>query len=58
MKIKAQEAVEILKQYAEESGVLLRSTSDLSPLEQWLTLKLISCNERNKGIKTTIEESK
>ncbi|MBC8147241.1 MAG: hypothetical protein H8E98_04580 [Bacteroidetes bacterium] len=58
MKTTAQKGVEILKQYAKENGVPLRSTSDLSPLEQWLTLKLISCNERNEGLKTIIEENK
>ncbi|MBC8146954.1 MAG: hypothetical protein H8E98_03080 [Bacteroidetes bacterium] len=38
----AEKGIAILKQYAKESGVLLRSTSDLSPLEQWLTLQLIN----------------
>ena len=37
---KADYAVELLKQYAMENQTLIRSTSDLSPLEQWLLLKL------------------
>lgn len=36
----------ILKQYAEENQVPPRSTSDLSPLEQWLILKLVEATER------------
>lgn len=32
--------VEILQQYATERGVIARSTSDLSPLEEWLLLQL------------------
>lgn len=32
--------VEILRQYAEENKTTVRSTSDLSPLEEWLLLKL------------------
>ena len=31
----------LLKQYAKEKGVIVRSTSDLSELEQWLLMKLI-----------------
>lgn len=41
MNDKATFAVKILKQYGEENGVLPRSTSDLSQLEQWLILKLM-----------------
>jgi len=41
MKTKAQKAVKILEQYAEECKTLPRGTSDLSPLEQWLLVKLI-----------------
>ena len=36
-----EEAIRILKEYSEEMQVLVRSTSDLSPLEQWLLNKLI-----------------
>lgn len=37
---KADYAVELLQQYAMENQTLIRGTSDLSPLEQWLLLKL------------------
>ena len=33
-------AVKILHQYAEETQVLPRSTSDLSKLEEWLIIQL------------------
>ena len=36
-------ATRVLKQYAEEKGVLIRSTSDLSPLEEWLILRIYRC---------------
>ena len=42
-------AVEILKQYAEERNVLVRSTSDLSFLEEWLILKLIKARRASDG---------
>ena len=32
--------IEMLKQYAKEAGTTVRSTSDLSPLEIWLLMKL------------------
>ena len=32
-------ALKLLKQYAVENGTTLRSTSDLSQLEEWLILK-------------------
>jgi len=38
---KAEKALAILKQYSEECGTIQRCTSDLSPLEQWLIVKLI-----------------
>jgi len=37
---KADYAVELLRQYAMENQTLIRGTSDLSPLEQWLLMKL------------------
>lgn len=40
----AEFAVKKLKQYAEENNVLPRSTTDLSPLEQWLLLQLFNTN--------------
>ena len=39
-------AVEILRQYAHENQVPPRSTSDLSPLEQWLINQLYE-NEKD-----------
>ena len=38
---KAQTAVQILKRYALEQGIHGRDTSDLSPLEQWLILRIV-----------------
>jgi hypothetical protein len=38
---KAEFAVEILKEYAHQNKVMLRSTSDLSKLEEWLIVELI-----------------
>ena len=32
--------IKILRQYADETGSLVRSTSDLSPLEEWLLIQL------------------
>jgi hypothetical protein len=40
--------IEILKEYATESGTIVRSTSDLSPLEMWLIRKLIDENKKAK----------
>lgn len=37
--------IEILRQYAKESGTNVRSTSDLSPLEEWL-LNTLSINDK------------
>lgn len=46
---KAQFACDILKQYADENGTFPRTTSDLSPLEQWLIVRLFNapCSECN-----------
>lgn len=33
--------ISILRAYADENGIPIRSTSDLSPLEQWLISKII-----------------
>lgn len=38
-------AIKILKQYADESQVLIRGTSDLSPLEEWLLLQLTTTQD-------------
>jgi hypothetical protein len=40
MNFKAKFAVDILKQYAIEGGTMPRGTNDISPLEEWLLLKL------------------
>lgn len=42
MNEKAEFAVKVLKQYAHENQVPARSTSDLSPMEQWLILRLLA----------------
>ena len=39
---KAEFAVRVLRQYALENQVPARSTSDLSPMEQWLILRLLA----------------
>ena len=46
---KAQFACDILKQSADENGTFPRTTSDLSPLEQWLIVRLFNapCSECN-----------
>jgi hypothetical protein len=41
----ADKVVEILRQHAQEQGTIVRSTSDLSPLEEWLILKVVDENE-------------
>jgi len=43
-------AIDILKQYAEENGIMQRSTSDLSPFEIWLISKLYNNVIRTKDI--------
>ena len=50
MNEKAEFAVEILKQYALENQVSTRSTSDLSPLEQWLILRLFAVSEQSEKL--------
>ena len=36
----AEFAVKLLKEYADEKHTTVRGTSDLSPLEEWLIIKL------------------
>ena len=43
MKDKAEFAVKILLEYAKENGINGRDTTDLSPLETWLILRLFVC---------------
>ena len=45
MNEKAEFAVKILKQYAKEKGNMVRGTSDISPLEEWLIIKLHETND-------------
>jgi hypothetical protein len=42
MNERAEFAVRVLKQYALENGIPARSTSDLSPMETWLILRLLA----------------
>ena len=42
MNEKAEFAVRVLRQYALENQIPARSTSDLSPMEQWLILRLLA----------------
>lgn len=44
MNDKAEFAVKILKQYAQERGEIVRGTTDLSPLEEWLIIQLFKSN--------------
>ena len=32
--------IKILREYAEDTGTIMRSTSDLGPLEIWLLMKV------------------
>lgn len=49
MNEKAEFAVKTLKEYAKQNQVPVRSTSDLSPLEEWLIMDLlISKKQLNK----------
>lgn len=50
MNAKAEQAVKILKEYAVEGLILQRDTSDLSPLETWLLLRLIDHGYEPKDI--------
>ena len=52
---KSEFAVSVLKQYALENQVTTRSTSDLSPLEQWLILQLFA---KEKPIDTSCKNCK
>jgi hypothetical protein len=46
MSEKSNFAVDILKRYAKENQIQARSTSDLSPLEQWLMLYIFNINKK------------
>lgn len=37
---KQQIMIDLLKEYARQQGTTVRGTSDLSPLEEWLLLKI------------------
>lgn len=49
MEDKAEFAVKVLRRYALENSVLPRSTSDLSPMESWLILRLWELHDRNEN---------
>jgi len=42
--------IEIIKQYAAESGTIVRSTSDLSPFEEWLLVKFSNSKQQNQKL--------
>lgn len=47
---KAEFAVQMLRKYAHQTGNMLRGTSDLSPLEEWLIIQLmLAQKEDNKA---------
>lgn len=52
---KTQYIIDILKHYAKEQGVIVRSTSDLSPLEIYLLEELY---KKSKGEQNTKESHK
>ena len=41
-------AVKTLIEYADECGTTVRGTSDISPLEEWLIIRLYNEKEKNK----------
>lgn len=43
-------AINVLKQYAEERGEMIRGTTDLSPLEEWLIMKLFKAEFNAKTL--------
>ena len=45
-----EEAIKILEQYAKEQQTLMRGTTDLSPLEEWLLIKLIKAHEVSREV--------
>lgn len=54
METKAQFAVKILKEYADENQLPQRSTSDLSKLEEWLLIKMYITNPKNDSTNTPL----
>lgn len=49
---KAEFAVQMLRKYAHQTGNLLRGTSDLSPLEEWLIIQLYEAQKERREEKT------
>ena len=49
VRTKAEASIEILKRYAVETGVIVRSTSDLSPLEEWLISEIIVLSSQSQS---------
>lgn len=56
MNDKAEFAVKILKEYAEENLIPPRSTSDLSPMEEWLILRLLEMDKMVKRLTEIFSE--
>jgi len=50
MNEKAEFASQILKRYAYEHQILARSTSDISPLEEWLILQLFYSTKSSPNV--------
>jgi hypothetical protein len=49
-------AVKVLREYSVSNALPIRSTSDLSPLEEWLIVKLKESNELMGILTDTIEQ--
>ena len=56
MSIKNKHAIKLLRQYAKENGATVRSTSDLSPLEEWLFYKIVKCQCRRAKFTRMIDK--
>ncbi len=46
-KTRTERCISILRQYAEEESTMVRGTSDISPLEAWLILRIINLEDKN-----------
>lgn len=50
-------AVKILKEYAAENGMNGRDTTDLSPLEKWLIVRLFKSEDPDQYLNSLIEKA-
>jgi DNA/RNA endonuclease YhcR with UshA esterase domain len=50
--------IEILTEYANKRGVIVRSTSDVSPLEEYLIMELIDSNQEITRLKLLLIENR